>query len=620
MMKEMIGHKNFRYYLILLLVTLFIGSCSYESDDYYSPPVNLNPKSPDIQIVTLNLAADSVFIYWDKEVVFDFKTDDQKIHGVKFILDGKEYYTTYNNSGVFSFTYFMLSHGIHRLVVEVYTETGSGSLADELGYEQFVFSKEWVVEVYRNIYNELISYPENGFLKLAWPPYKSSDFVEYKITRGGSAAGFEVGRTTNTSFIDSSYIGEGEMYYIEVIRANEAAVQWGTIPVHSGKPRLNFSASRENEYKLHWTKTKYYNAVEAIEIYNESRGNPHFELIGSAASIGDTALILTNAQFGDHKEYTIHVRPKYDHHLYPGRPSVFEYANRFKIGYGGLRSSAGYKAGETDYLMANNSDGYIYRYSTETFEIEETRKYIYNGNTTSSFTNLHVSKNGTYLSAYVGQNRDVYWGPTADLSINKVTNLTYFTGNGFSPPILLSDVGTALIQSHNSTNVAFYLYDFNTDAVVGSYVRNGNAGMYGFQFSPNGDYIFYIQYEKKLLHFSNGVFTEMPFSEGAATFHEFVADEPGHFARWEDGVFYIKNCADFSTIYQFPLSDDMIVDIDYYQDQLLTYVDGHLYVRSLIDGSLLYDVPYNNKPTDYNKCTLLNNTILHRDGVFYLLQ
>jgi len=616
----MINHKNFRNYLILLVATLFIGSCTYESDDYYSPPVNPNPDSPDLQIVTLNLEEDTVFIYWDKEVVFDFTTDNHKIHGVKFILDGEEYYTKYNNSGRFKFTHLLLSHGIHRLVVEVYTETGSGSLADELGYEQFVFSKEWVVEVYLNIYSELISYPENGFLKLAWPAYKSSDFIEYKITRGGSPTGFEVGRTTNTSFTDSSYIGEGELYYIEVIRANEAAAQWGTIPVHSDKPRLSFSANPENEYRLHWTKTKYYNAVEAIEIYNEARYSPHFELIASAASNGDTVHLITNAQFGDQKEYTIHVKPKYAHHLYPGHPSVFEYAHRFNIGYGTLNFSAVYPAGETDYLMANNSDGYIYRYSTETFEIEETRKYIYNGNTTSIFNYVDVSKNGTYLSAYVEENKGVYWGPTADLTYNKVTDLRYFTGNSFVPPILLSDVGTALIQSLNSQNIAFYLYDFNTDAVVGSYVRQGYAGMYGFQFSPNGEYIFYIQLELKLLHFSNGIFIEMPFSEGAATFHEFMADEPERFVRWEGGVFYIKNCADFSTVNQFPLVDDMIVDIDYYQDQLLTYVDGHLYVRSLIDGSLLYDVPYNNRPTYPNKCTLLNNTILHEEGVFYLLK
>lgn len=613
-MKDMISYKNYHYYLIFLVVTFFVGSCTYESDDYYSPPVNPNPVSPDLQIVSLHLDADTVYIYWDEDVEFEFKTDNQQINGVKFILDGKEYYRKYNNSGSFSFTYLFLSNGIHRLVLEVYTETGSGSLADELGYEQFVFSKEWVIEVNRNTYSELTSYPENGFLKLAWSTYKSPDFVEYRITREGTPFGFEVGRTTNTFFIDSSYVGEGELYYIEVTKANEAARFWGTIPVQSGRPLLSFSANQENEYRLHWTKTKYYNAIEAIEIYNESRQSPRFELITSVPSIGDTVHLITNAQFGDDKEFTIHLKPRYNHYLYSSDPSHFEYAHRYYIGYGALGFSDVYPAGETDYLIGTNTHSYIHRYSTETFEIEETRNYP------GGFKYLQVSKNGTYLSAYVGQNRDVYWGPTADLSSNKVTDLRYLTGNNYAPPILLSDVGTALISSINTTNVAFYVYDFNEDAVIGSFIRNGNSGLYGYQFSPNGDYIFYIQHEMKLLHFSNGVFTEMPFSQGSATFHEFMADEPGHFVRWESGVFYIKKCADFSTVYQFPLSDDMIVDIDYYQDQILTYTDGHLYVRSLIDGSLLYDIPYNNSPTYYNKCTLLNNTILHQAGVFYLLK
>ncbi|MBZ0241696.1 MAG: hypothetical protein K8F24_00650, partial [Bacteroidales bacterium] len=172
MIEELFSPKNYRYCLILLLVTIYIGSCTYKSDEYYSPPTNPNPDSPDLQIVSLNLDEDTVFIYWDKDVVFDFKTDNQKVHGVRFILDGDEYYTKDNNSGSFSFTYLMMSHGINSLVVEVYTETGSGSLADELGYEQFMFSREWVVEVYRPYTDEYRFYVENGFLKLSWPAYK----------------------------------------------------------------------------------------------------------------------------------------------------------------------------------------------------------------------------------------------------------------------------------------------------------------------------------------------------------------------------------------------------------------------------------------------------------------
>ncbi|MBZ0242107.1 MAG: hypothetical protein K8F24_02720, partial [Bacteroidales bacterium] len=410
-----------------------------------------------------------------------------------------------------------------------------------------------------------------------------------------------------------SYVGERELYDIQVIRANEEVAWWGNISVPSDRLSLSFSANQENEFRLHWTKTKFYNAVEAIEIYNESRHSGYFELIASFANISDTVHLFTTAQFGVDKDYTIHVKPKHENYLYLSHPSYFEYTYRFDVGYGALEFSDVYQAGATDYLMANN---YIYRYSTETFEIEETRQYTVNGNT-SSFTNLQVSKNGTYLCAYVGSDRNVYWGPTADLTYNTVTDLKYLTGNNYAPAILLSDVGTALIESRNSQNIAFYLYDFNIDAVIGSYVKNSSVGMYDTQFSPNGDYIFYKQFEMKLLHFSNGVFTEMPFSEGSARFHEFMADEPGRYVRWENGVFYIKNCSDFSTVYQFPLTDEKIVDIDYYQDQLLTYVFGHLYVRSLIDGSLLYDVPFNKNPIGNNKCTLLNNTILHREGIFY---
>ncbi len=613
----MFSPKNFRYYLILLLVTIFIGSCTYKSDDYYSPPTNPNPDSPDLQIVTLNLEEDTIVLYWDKDVVFNFKTGNQKILQVKFILDGNEYYTKDNNSGSFRFTHRILSLGIHYLSVEVYTETGSGSLAEELGYEQFVFSKEWVVEVYTPYAGERRFYVENGFLKLSWPVYKSSDFVAYRITRGDIFAAFELGRTADTTFTDSSYVGEGSVYNIQVIRANEELAWWGKISVYPDRPMLSFSANQENEYRLHWTKTPFYNAVEAVEIYKEYRHSFHFELIVSAANNSDTVYLISDAQFGDRKEYTIHVKPKYDNYLYASRPDYFDYVNSYYIGFGALEFSDVYQAGETDYLMLKNLP---FRYSTEIFEIEERSEFSGDGSSSGSFFGFHVSKNGTYFSAYVNGHRDVYWGSTADLTYYKVTDLRHLTSAQYFPPILLSDVGTAIVRKRDFQNSTFYVYDFIRDAVIGSLVINNNVSLSGIRFSPNGDYIFYKQYEMKLLHFSNGVFTEMPFSEGSATFHDFMADEPGRYVRWENGVFYIKNCADFSTVYQFPLTDEMIVDIDYYQDQLLTYVEGYLYVRSLIDGTLLYVVPYNKSPTDYNKCTLLNNTILHREGMFYILQ
>jgi hypothetical protein len=53
---------------------------------------------------------------------------------------------------------------------------------------------------------------------------------------------------------------------------------------------------------------------------------------------------------------------------------------------------------------------------------------------------------------------------------------------------------------------------------------------------------------------------------------------------------------------------------------MLTYINGHLLVRSFSDGSLLKDIPVNFNPQRWtDACYLINHTIVYGRGLLYFI-
>jgi len=98
----------------------------------------------------------------------------------------------------------------------------------------------------------------------------------------------------------------------------------------------------------------------------------------------------------------------------------------------------------------------------------------------------------------------------------------------------------------------------------------------------------------------------------------FDSSNPEQFAEWNGNVLSVKRCSNFSTIYEFPLTDSMIMNIDYFNRKILTYTPGtpgHLYIRDYSNGQLLSTIPVNLEIVEWNKLFfLINNTIVCTNG------
>jgi len=616
--------KDYLFTLVLLfLIVLLSNSCEFEPHKIYERTVNEDVSAPEIQVVELNLDYDTIFLYGSKQIRFSFVSSDQEILAVRFTIDGNEEYLIKNNNGIFELDYRIYTNGIHDMVLEVYTASGSGSIAEHLGMEGFLFSKSWVLYIDQNYYFNVKSTISDGFLKLYWNRYRGYDFKEYVVYRTGWGTDKELARLKSGFFIDNTYVGEKARYDVEVITDNGTIIPWGFLELEKDLPKLHFIISESNKYIVKWNKSKYYNAVDSFRLSLATYKGFTNSTNKAINEPDDTTYIVPISYFGNRIDVTLRVVPKNSFQYMPGYYSLFEsYLESVVVGFSfGTRNKGVTDISQVspdEFMYITGSDSLV-RYSVTQKQIVEKYGYQPIGCTMGCFTRFKVSPSGKYLTTYVDCDHEVMLANSGNLLNHTIRDLKSLSGFMYIPEIPVSDKGLVII---NNSNGGFYLYNFNTDSTI-AYYNKDIFTLQGLSISMNGDYILLLHDSLRLVHYINSEFINIwshsRFNEPA--FYEFDGKDSGRFVIWNGSILSVKQCLDFSTDYEFPLSDEKILDIDYYNNKILTWSAGHLYVRNFTDGSLLHDVTYTLYPGFwYNSCRLVGNAIICMQGVIYFLE
>ncbi len=171
--------KPILYFLLLLLIST---SCEYPLNDIYNRKVNQEVSAPNIQVVELNLDTDTLYVYGNFGVKFKFTTDNQAIQRVSVLIDGNEKGSVESNTGTFYVDCESQSSGMHDLTIRIFTNTGTGSLAEELGQEMFIGYRTWKLVVNHSGYNPKIDFRAiDGLLHVCWTACMASNFKEYIV-------------------------------------------------------------------------------------------------------------------------------------------------------------------------------------------------------------------------------------------------------------------------------------------------------------------------------------------------------------------------------------------------------------------------------------------------------
>ena len=612
--------KNVTGFLLSILTMVLSYSCTYETTEIYTQPVK-EMATPEMQMVALDLDKETICIYDDKSIKFKFKSPNHQIKSVRFYIDQTEKSMVQTDSGYFYIDHRNLSEGMHTATVQIVTNSATGSLADIVGAETYSLTNTWKIIVIKNFYTQLTSTFENGFLNIAWAGYLGSDLKEFIVYRNDYDKAMT--HTSSTTFIDSTYIGEGTRYEVMAVRRDGTGIRWGYLEVAAQFPKVHFVASAGNKYVFSWDKCKYYNALQKYEVKQSDANSINYRVVKSTQNVNDTSYVVTNALFGDDIALILKVVP-----LANSFKANLIYTYKYDL-YQAMTLGFSLKRFENEsYFIPHpiNKDEFIYtagydslyKYSLSQKRIMDRVRSTVNS-ISSEFISYQISAAGMYISPRNSFTGTVRFMNTSDFQHSIIRDVKALSGQYYFPEIPVSDVGTAIIL--NDTR-GFYLYDFINDTQLGYY----NIGYFyptNVIISSRGDYIFAKNYNLKLLHFTNGQFTEIYSTEqtSAPKYFQFDALNPDRLVLYDGTNVTIKSCADFSTIARYPLNDPNLVNIDFLNQEILSYNAGYLNVRKLDDGALVSHVHVTMSAQQcMQSCILTNHAIISTKGVIYFIQ
>jgi hypothetical protein len=609
---------------ILSFLLISLTTCEYDPHGIFERDLNQKPEAPRLETVNLDLSQekDTIVLLYNR-VCFHFRSSNQDIRQVIFILDDSLIGRVESGSGFFDMQVDSLYSGYHRLKLEIITKTGTGSIADSLGMEGILFAtREWTIKMRYTPYSVLTSTVSEGFLKLQWPkPYETaSDFIVYRYN-------VELGRTNECEFIDRGYVGEGGTFHVRYYSKSGQLIDYGWVEIPN-EIEVKYTSDEKNNYAVEWEKPKYYAAIDTIVVYGYG-DDDHFS-IQKTADISTTRVEIPPSYFGQLRSYWLGFIPKYSNPVYDeckspyprfvspeiqcmiGYPSpIFEHFSRTG------KSEFIYHTYKYDQGSTADADS-MFRYSTLDNRIIE--RYRYNPPdypwSGDHYREPAFSPDGSHFTAVVAFTETALYGQSQNLQNYKITDISNLTSGASKIPI--SNVGTGIV---NGSGIK-YLYDFENEKILGSV--DNSVSLSDYNISADGKYLFLSSYYTTwLFSYENGILTSEDTIQTYPGFDyfNFMSDDPGKIVGWNNDSkdFSFLRCPDMQILGSFKVNEDEILDIDYNDDRILSFKPGLLVVRSLVDGSVQYEIPVKFKILMYKGFYLGGNSIFYQKGARYFL-
>lgn len=568
---------------IILLVAVCIGGCEYKTDETYFRTVDKDVPLPDLT-VDLNFNADTIYVYNYSTFKLSLNLTNKELYAVKFFVNDKEneLFDQYN-SHIFSFVVYMAENPVVKVRAEIYISSGTGSIADKVQAESYIYkTKEWVL-IYVPEKPVLTTEAVGGRLKISWTPVKGTTNCKYYITTSSFTDS-----TYNNWYIDSTYYG-GKSYVSVTYQEAEASGYRISTEIFYPLPKAYLN--NKEAYVVTWEKCRFYNAIKGYRLRFDNE----------TIDLGplDTSYVYKNGTLGKMEQVQMELVKK----NYNQNNSEYVYFE-FLSGYYPLSflpastyfRITGYPlSGNTFYFWTyQNNIPVSVRYSLESRSIISSAPF--------GFNLLAVSPNSRYVLSQGGLNITLMNTDFMHLKTVPVDQISNFNS---IQSLTVSDIGTTVIYDY--LEKVLIVYDMlNEKSIVKIPVSNYVSQ---FKISANGEYIF-EPWINELYKVEDNTYSKIWGNENIANqfgFFEFFPDNSGQIALYDGSIFYIKKCSDFSSVKTFPIENKSIVNIDFDKKMILTHKDGMLYIYSLSDGELLHSIKFYGAPSQIH---LINDHII----------
>ncbi len=606
---------------IVKIVTLSILCYIMFSCENTEPIVTTNTKTDTLAITKVflfNVPLISDTIYIDKQYNIDIRVeidgyyiDTIKINYNKHIL--------VCDTNIISSKYFYVNNEsqsrIDFLIKAVKLENND---------TVYLKSKPLFIKSVEHLANKYV-YPsaDNGKLKLTWKEFDKGHTKKYLIERwvidnnynqnSDKKIYYQKYEVDHATFIDDYYVGEEVEYKITIINDEDKKQDIWTYKKSREYSKSSITQNLTGGYKLHFSKCKYFNNFGQYYITDSESSIPI--LIHSTNQVEDTTLIIPNAKFGDEGRFWIRYLPKQTLEGY-SEENWDIYGSYLYVRYG--IPSFSYES-----ITVLNDHNIAYTHIGKIFKYNITNNRILNSISTpdADYNHIQSTPDGQYIYA-VDQKLNNYtayfW--TEYFS----TNSTYQFKYSSIIPTVSNNLLTIMAIPSNYSFSKLAIYDVTNGDLIytTNYATSGSIP----KISPNGDYFFiYDMSFLKLCRYKNNV-CEVIASQNTIKEYYLLYG----FNRLNNELCYvwdnkkqfsIRNCSDFSIIQSFSLEITSIIDIDYYSNRILGYMNDKIMIYDLNNGDLLQEVPCNISELFFyqNKTILLGNTIYNNQGIKYNL-
>ncbi len=616
-LKPNLKHMNKSVILRLGIIALSLiafCNCEYEPSGLYERDVDHNVLPPEIQIIELNIEKDSIYLTENKTVRFNFTSNNQDILGVEFLLDLGTKSVIEGSNGTYTINTAGLFKGHHTLTMNLYTKSGTGSIADMRNIEAFKFTKVWDVFYYTNESHQIDTNFHDGYLRLSWESFKN-DFKNYTIKRNINGTLYKIGESKTNYFIDSTYFGEEAAYQICIGFEGNTEIEYANCFFYENiqVPDIELIFNETNHYYARFKNIKYYKALDGYNVY-EGSDYSDVKFIKNI-SANDTLFEIGDKGFPE--EFILGFQPC------PSKNNIWSKLNPDweELYYGFLKElKIGFIFQQGSFINISsinqiNADDFVYFSNNQTinrFSIKNRKDIEYFVQPDGIFLKIYNSVSGKTIIVEDFSSNEYF--------IFEHNNLTEYSRiprlNMIYSFNQLSDINTTTFLY----NDGFLLYNYKTLDTLAFY-RYKSYLHDEIKISITGDYFIFQDDSIFLKKLSSGIFQTIKsfqLNNNDVKYFEFHGTNPEHLVYCNSENFYIKKCSDFSNVSQFKFKDEHILYIDYYNKELLSYTNPNLNIRDIDNGELKFTLKINVDPLDFKTSfILINHAIICSNGVIY---
>ncbi len=546
-------------FLLSLVAVAVLSSCNFSPDGDYFRELDKEGTPPYIE-VELNFDTDTLYICNNEWIEFHYTRNGDQVNWARFIVDGEE--TSPNDEqhgGLEPYWYFPgFTPGIHTLSLQLFTQSGTGSVADHVGAEGFLMQKDWVLKVvddYEMGASIVDTSFQNGLLKLRWKEYKGLNFENYKVYKYVQPTALPdqlVATITDqhqTSVTDPNYHGENSIYYV---RVNDR-YRGNSLQIEGPLPELSATNNAEGNIVLHWEKPPFWAALKGYRIMEDdiSWTNSGFEplyLIGDALV---DSFVITDPCFAYKYNLWLQFDPKGTVYLENWtRPIDLAMKVTASSGFSSPKFVYGRSGVENCIYLSNYQNMDVF--NTELNQIVETFQL-------PPFGNFEVSPGNKYLVASVHDLSQLYFLDLKDPGNHKAIDFS-----GQVPYIehiaTIADNGTGIVLSGQN----IMLYDYIAEEIIAEGKLEYN-GLYQHFISEDGKYFCFKNYGGfEFFQLKNNqivAMEELNKTGGNSIFADFLTGEKAKLVRLRDQKIELIDCATQSTLHQWDVAANVETEV-----------------------------------------------------------